>query len=279
MRQRKRALADIPPGANDPVSAAINRRDSATLDMVRAAIQHNQTLMAFQPVMQARAPNGTAFYEGLIRVLDETGRVIPAREFMPQVENAELGRALDVCALQHGLRALAQNPDIRVSVNMSARSIGYQKWMAVLNKFLKKDATLGERLILEITEDSAMTVPELVMDFMDSLQDRGVGFALDDFGAGVTAFRYFREFFFDAVKIDGQFIRGIHTNPDNQVLTKALVGIARQFDMFIIAESVEKPEEAAFLTAIGVDCLQGYLYGAPSVRPPWIPDSQIKANA
>jgi EAL domain-containing protein (putative c-di-GMP-specific phosphodiesterase class I) len=272
-------FADIPEGADNPLTAAVIARDRSVLDMVRDAVKHEQTLLAYQPVMQARAPHQTAFYEGLIRVLDDTGRVIPAREFMPKIEDTDLGREIDCAALQLGLRALIQNPGIRISINMSARSIGYKKWNNTLDRLLKKDPSVGERLILEITETSAMTVPELVIDFMDELQVRGIGFALDDFGAGVTAFRYFREFFFDAVKIDGQFIRGIHANPDNQVLTRALVAIAHQFDMLTVAESVEKPEDAQFLISIGVDCLQGYLFGAPTVRPPWLPEKRSKAIA
>ena len=272
-------FADIPEGADNPLTAAVIARDRSVLDMVRDAVKHEQTLLAYQPVMQARAPHQTAFYEGLIRVLDDTGRVIPAREFMPKIEDTDLGREIDCAALQLGLRALIQNPGIRISINMSARSIGYKKWNNTLDRLLKKDPSVGERLILEITETSAMTVPELVIDLMDELQVRGIGFALDDFGAGVTAFRYFREFFFDAVKIDGQFIRGIHANPDNQVLTRALVAIAHQFDMLTVAESVEKPEDAQFLISIGVDCLQGYLFGAPTVRPPWLPEKRSKAIA
>ena len=278
-RHRNGKFADIPEGADNPLTAAVIARDRSVLDMVRDAVKHEQTLLAYQPVMQARAPHQTAFYEGLIRVLDDTGRVIPAREFMPKIEDTDLGREIDCAALQLGLRALIQNPGIRISINMSARSIGYKKWNNTLDRLLKKDPSVGERLILEITETSAMTVPELVIDFMDELQVRGIGFALDDFGAGVTAFRYFREFFFDAVKIDGQFIRGIHANPDNQVLTRALVAIAHQFDMLTVAESVEKPEDAQFLISIGVDCLQGYLFGAPTVRPPWLPEKRSKAIA
>jgi EAL domain-containing protein (putative c-di-GMP-specific phosphodiesterase class I) len=276
LRQRR---ADIPQGADNPLGAAIAGRDQATLEMVTEAVKHRQTMLAFQPVMQARAPQKTAFYEGLIRVLDATGRIIPARDFMPVVENTELGREIDCVALEMGLRTLARNPTLRLSINMSARSIGYKKWMRILDRLLKKDESLGGRLILEITESSAMTVPEIVVDFMNQLQGRGIAFALDDFGAGYTAFKYFRDFYFDAVKIDGQFVRGIHDNPDNQVLTQALIAIARQFDMLTVAESVETTEDAEYLLSIGIDCLQGYLFGAPTVRPPWIPDKQSQKVA
>lgn len=273
---RKRKMARLPEDEESPLNAAIHRRDRSTLDMVTTAVHHRQAMLAYQPVMQAHPPHQTAFYEGLVRVLDETGRIIPARDFMPMVENTEVGRELDVTALDLGLRTLARNPSVRLSINMSARSIGYKAWNRTLDKHLKGDNTLGERLMLEINEASAMAMPELVSDFMDRLQKHGIAFALDDFGAGETVFRYFRDFFFDAVKIDGQFVRGLHQNGDNQALTRALIALAREFDMLIIASSVEDIRDAELLSTLGVDCLQGYLFGAPSVRPPWFPDKEKK---
>ena len=73
------------------------------------------------------------------------------------------------------------------------------------------------------------------------------------------------------------FIRGIGQSPDNQVLTQALVSIARQFDMFTVAESVETSDDARLLVEMGVDCLQGYFFGAPSVSEPWTV-SQLKTR-
>lgn len=275
----KKNLADLPEGADNPLNSAVSGRDRSAVQMATEAVKHKQCRLAYQPVMQARPPHGVAFYEGFIRVLDETGRVIPAREFMPQVEHTPIGRELDCVALEKGLRALAQNPDIRLAINMSARSIGYARWSRLLDRFLKRDPTLGERLILEISESSAMQVPELVIDFMDRLQDRGIAFTLDDFGASNFSFRHFREFFFDAAKIDGQFVRGISTNPDNQALVRALIAVAREFDILVIAESVEDREDAEFLVASGVDCLQGFLFGAPTVKAPWERENDAKTGS
>lgn len=269
---RDKHQADVPEGADSPLNAAISSRDKSTIQMATEAVRHKQCKLAYQPVMQAHPPFGIAFYEGFIRVLDETGRVIPARDFMPQLENTPIGRDLDCVALEMGLRTLAKNPDIRLSINMSARSIGYARYARVLDRYLKKDVTLGERLILEISEKSAMTVPELVVDFMDRLQPRGVAFALDDFGASNFSFRHFREFLFDAAKIDGQFVRGISKNSDNQALVRALIAVAREFEILVTAESVETKEDAEFLVASGVDCLQGFLFGAPTVSVPWRPE-------
>ncbi len=276
---RRRQLADIPPHGDNPLDAAVAARDRNVLKMVEHAIRHRNCLLAFQPVMQARPPHATAFHEGLIRVLDETGRVIPARDFMAAAENSELGRELDCIALDIGLRMLARHPDLRLSINMSARSIGYRRWMRVLDRHLGRDTSLGRRLILEISESSTMTVPELVLDFMTRLQDRDIAFALDDFGSGQIGLRHFRDFFFDAVKIDGEFVRGIHANPDNQALARALIAIAREFDMLTIAESVETEKDARFLAANGIDCMQGYLFGAPTVRPGWATGESARRRA
>jgi EAL domain-containing protein (putative c-di-GMP-specific phosphodiesterase class I) len=256
-------------GPRNALEHAVSARDAGIIDMVRRAIQHRQVMLAFQPVVQAGDPSRAAFHEALVRVLDETGRVIPAAEFITEVEETEYGRLLDCIALDKGLGELHRVPGLRLSINMSARSIGYRKWMRVLQKGLDRDPTVAERLILEITEHSAMLVPELVSTFMDDLQRRGITFAMDDFGAGYTALRHFKTFNFDILKIDGGFSRGIAADPDNQVLVSAMLRIAEQFDMFTVAEFVETEADAACLTALGVDCLQGYLYAAPTISPPW----------
>ncbi|MGB3407258.1 MAG: EAL domain-containing protein [Jannaschia sp.] len=259
----------LEPGNEDPLSYAISERDSGILDMVADALRVGNVMLAFQPVVGA-VTGKPAFYEGLIRILDETGRIIPAKQFMGVVETLEIGREIDVAALRCGLGALSRHADLRLSINMSARSIGYSRWTQVLRRWLGRDQTLGERLILEITESSAMMVPELVKTFMTEMQDKGITFALDDFGAGQTSFRYLKEFYFDILKIDGSFVAGCDTDPDNQCILQALVTIGQQFDMFTVAEGVESRSEAEFLVRSGVDCLQGYYYGAPEVKPAWL---------
>jgi len=254
---------------SSPFDAAIDQRRQETVAMVRKALDERRGLLAYQPVVQARLPTRPAFYEGLIRILDTEGRVLPARDFMADVEATETGRRIDCLALELGLAALAVEPGLRLSINMSARSIGYPAWLATLERGLRHDATIGERLILEITESSAILMPDLVSVFMADMQARGICFALDDFGAGYTAFRYLKDFYFDIIKIDGQFIRGISTCAENQVLTQALVSIARHFDMFTVAESVETADDARWLVDIGVDCLQGYFFGVPTTGTPW----------
>ncbi len=262
-------LFEIPPAPENPVEYAATIRDEPIIDTVRRAINNRHVMLAYQPVVYANDPEKIAYYEGLIRVLDKFQEVVEAKHFIPQVETMELGRILDCHALKLGLQALQSEPTLRLAINMSARSIGYPAWINTLRKGMEADETVAQRLILEITEESAMTVPELVSSFMNDLQRYGISFALDDFGSGYTAFRFFKEFQFDIVKIDGQFVRKIQDDPDNQVLAAALLGISKHFDMFTVAEQVESEGELQHLRDMGVDCVQGFHLGLPQIVPEW----------
>ena len=108
-----------------------------------------------------------------------------------------------------------------------------------------------------------MLLHEIVIRFMAKMQPCGIAFALDEFGAGLMAFRHLKDFFFDLVKIDKGFVHGIADDPDNQVLTEALITVAQQFEMLVIADGVETQRDAEILSQMGAECLQGYLYGVP----------------
>ncbi len=254
--------------ADNPLSAAVQLRDANILSMVRDALHHSHVMLAFQPVVQAADPSRPAFFEGLIRVLDSTKRVIPAQDFISTIEALPEGRLIDCHALELGCQALKQNPSLRLSINISPRTIGHPRWEQIFAQAAASDPTLAERLIVEITESSAIELPDVVSNFMDRLHLHGVSFALDDFGAGYTAFRHFKDFYFDIVKIDGSFVRHIDKDVDNQILTRALVNIAQHFEMFTVAEGVEATAEAQHLIDAGIDCFQGYLFGAPQLKLP-----------
>lgn len=249
----------------DPLIYAMASRDADITKLVRDALSAGRAQLAFHPVVTADRNNMVAFHEGLVRLSDEGGRIIPAAYFMPLIEETELGRQIDCLTLELALHQLRQNPELRLSVNLSARSIGDGEWRRTLDKGLLDRNLLGDRLIFEISETSAMMLHENVIRFMSEMQPQGVGFALDGFGAGFTAFRHLKSFFFDLVKIDKSFVRGIDSDPDNQVLTEALITVAHQFEMFAVADGVETAEEAAFLNTLGVDCMQGYHFGVPSL--------------
>jgi EAL domain-containing protein (putative c-di-GMP-specific phosphodiesterase class I) len=234
---------------------------------VAQALVQGRVLFHFQPVVQAKNPRQPAFFEMLARMRTPTGELLPAGAFLPAVEAGPLGRAIDRLALAHALRALKADPGLRLSVNMSPHSMGDAEWLDLFARATREERALLGRLILEITEDAAVASVDQTIDFLDHVRASGVAFALDDFGAGATGFRYFRDFRFDMVKIDGAFVRGVHVEPDAQVLVKALSGVARHFEMLSVAEFVETAAEAEGLRGQGIDCLQGHLFGRAAARP------------
>jgi EAL domain-containing protein (putative c-di-GMP-specific phosphodiesterase class I) len=195
------------------------------------------------------------------------GELLPAGSFLPAVEAGPIGRAIDRLALARALAMLSADPGIRLAINVSPLTMGDGEWLATLAEATRRDRSACGRLILEITERAAMEDPGQTIDFMDHVRRSGCAFALDDFGAGATSFRYFRDFRFDMVKIDGSFIAGIAAARDALVLVECLIGVARHFEMVTVAERVETEADAAWLRRLGIDCLQGWLVGRPSARP------------
>ena len=234
---------------------------------VAQALAQGRVSFHYQPVVRAENPRMPAFYEMLARLRLPNGQVLPAGGFMPAVEDGILGRAIDRLGLAHALRALAANPGLRLSVNMSPLSMGDEEWLAILAAAHRGGSGVCGRLILEITESEALADAAQTIEFMDHVRRMGPAFALDDFGAGATGFRHFRDFRFDIVKIDGAFVQDVHRSRDCQVLINCLTTLARHFEMMTVAERIESQAEADWLRAAGIDCLQGYLVGRPAAEP------------
>lgn len=267
MKGPKTSKYDRDPTLASPLDAAISAQDRETLSMVASALNDRRMRLAFQPVVYASDLSVIGFFEGFIRLLNLRDQVIPARDFMAAVEQRQLGRDIDCAALQMGLMAMQRNPQIRVSVNMSARSVGYQPWIDILRQALHESPRIGQNLILEINEMSALQVPDVLKPFMAEMRGYGIVFALDDFGAGMTSLRLLRELGFEIAKIDGSLVRDVDRSADGQMLVRAAIAIAEELGMYVVAESVETEGEATWLRDAGVGCLQGYLFGAPTVTP------------
>ena len=267
MKEPKSSKFDRDPAASSPLNAAISAQDRDTLAMVASALKDRRMRLAFQPVVYAADTSLIGFFEGFIRLLNLRDQVIPARDFMGAVEQRQLGRDIDCAALQLGLMAMQRNPQIRVSINMSARSVGYRPWMDILNRALQDNSRLGSSLILEINEESALQVPDVLKPFMAEMREKGIVFALDDFGAGTTSLRLLEELDFEIAKIDGTLVKNVDRSRDAKSAARAAIAMAQELGMYVVAEAVETEGEANWLREAGVGCLQGYLFGPPTVTP------------
>lgn len=241
---------------------------------VTSALREDRITLHYQPIVRADNHNFVGFFEGLARIEMEDGSVIPAGQFIPAIEHTPLGRALDRRTLLLATQALRQDFNRRISVNLSPYSMADPVWLEI---YQAQTIDVGERLILEITESAAMSDVEMTCAFLRKVRKTGCSVALDDFGTGSTSFRYFRDFRFDIVKIDGIFIRKLPQSKDNRVLVEALVKISEHFDMFTVAEFIETAEEAQFAQELGVDCLQGYHIGCPMPTLEW-PTAVLSQN-
>lgn len=267
MKEGKASKFDRDPALSSPLAAAVSAQDRETLAMVSSALKDRRMRLAFQPVVYAADPSVIGFFEGFIRLLNLRDQVIPARDFMAAVEQLQLGREIDCAALQLGLMAMQRNPQIRVSVNMSARSVGYRPWVEILRRALQDAPRLGANLILEVNEASALQVPDVLKPFMADMREHGIVFALDDFGAGMTSLRLLRDLGFEIAKIDGSLVKNVDRLPEGQAVCRAAIALAEELGMYVVAEAVETEGEAKWLREAGVGCLQGYLFGPPSVTP------------
>lgn len=250
---------------------------SIPLRAVAQALAQGRITLAFQPVMQAGRPEAPAFHEALLRLALPDGRIATPGQFLPALHSPQLSRALDCRALDLGLAELIAAPALRLSLNVSPATLEHPAWHDLLRNRLTAHPTLGERLILELTETAPL--PDLTR-FAPVLHDWrrwGISIALDDFGAGHTAFRHLRDWRFDIVKIDGCFSRDVHRDPDNQALMRALTGLAAHFDALTVAESVETHADACWLTGCGLHALQGYHFARPTLDPPWRRGAAVQA--
>jgi len=249
--------ADIPAVTSNTLSEVEKAR-------VSEALNDSRILLYYQPIIRSGTKNFVAFYEGLARIQMPGGAIIPAGQFMPFIENTPLATEVDRQVLRIALRQLSRSPSIRLSVNMSVLSMKGTAWLEILES---ASTDICERLIVEITEGTAMSDIELTTAFMHRVRQKHCSIALDDFGTGATSFRYFKDFLFDFVKIDGLFVRDLNYNKDNQVLVQALIDICKHFDMVTVAEFIETEGEADIAAKLGIDCLQGYLISEPTAQP------------
>ena len=235
-------------------------------DMVKRALAEGRVIAAFQPVVDARGVSRVAFHEALIRIRTDGGVLLPPGQFLPAVQDAALVSALDRKVLSLVLDRLAERPDARIAVNVAGPTTRDPDWLELLTRKVREMPDVGFRLIVELNEQDAVWTEASCGRFLHSLRDLGVSIALDDFGAGATGFQCFRDQRFDIVKIDGSYGDGLSRDLDSQVLVRAMVDIARHFEMLTVIEFIATPADAGKAIEIGMDCLQGNMFGRPATE-------------
>ncbi|WP_118179266.1 EAL and GGDEF domain-containing protein [Paraburkholderia phosphatilytica] len=231
---------------------------------MRLALRNGEFHLYYQPQIDLRSGTVTGV-EALLRWIDpELGSISPAL-FIPVAEENGLISALGEWVLYEACtQAKAWEstfPQLRMSVNVSARQFGGGDFCDVVRRVLKHTALNPERLELEITESAL--VAHGAIDALHALRDIGVGIAIDDFGTGYSSLAYIRNFKADRLKVDISFVRGIGKSRADEAIIRAILALARTLDFTVVAEGVETPEQIEFLVAHRCNLIQGYYFAKP----------------
>ena len=237
-------------------------------DEVVAALNSERLVFAYQPIISAKTRK-PYHYECLLRMLKPDGTICTAGQFIPAAEQLGLVRLVDRRGLEMAVAQLHAHPSISLAVNVSGTTAGDPGWLQSFISYVRANNQVAQRIIVELTETAALQDFEESARFVSNLRELGCRVAIDDFGAGFTSFRNLQMLRVDMVKIDGGFVRGLASSPDNQIFVRTLVDLAKNFDLRTVAEWVGSEEEAALLESFGVDYFQGYHFGEPVLRPVW----------
>lgn len=236
-------------------------------EQVSKAMQEERVVFAYQPVVLSG--NGdVAYYETLLRMIDEKGEIVAAGAFVPIAERLGLMRDIDRYTLDLAISDLLSDPNITLALNISSLTASDRSWLRALVSHLKGKPDVASRLIIEITETAALDDFEDSARFVAAVRDLGCKVALDDFGSGYTSFRHLKSLTVDVVKIDGSFVINLGENPDNLLFIRTLLNLAEGFGIETVAECVQSEEDASLLKAEGVDFMQGFYYGRPQIGRP-----------
>jgi diguanylate cyclase (GGDEF)-like protein len=231
-------------------------------DEIVAALNASRITLALQPVISTKTGE-IAFYEALARLTGEDGKpVLPANIF-PVAEKTGLVRLIDHRMLELVVAELAKDPLHHIAMNASGATVLDVHWPDRLRAACAVDSSVAARLIVEITETSAIADIEATGQAIAAMHSCGVKVAMDDFGSGHTSFRNLRNLRFDLLKIDGAFIQNLARSEDDRFFVRTLVDLAHHLAIPIVAEWVEDAESAAILTEWRVDYLQGHYLGPP----------------
>jgi EAL domain-containing protein (putative c-di-GMP-specific phosphodiesterase class I) len=231
-------------------------------------LQGGRLKLAYQPIVSAKTRK-TMHYECLLRLIREDGQVLSAGYFIPAAEQMGIVHLVDRFALETAIAQLKAQKHLTLGINVSGTAASDPAWLQSFVDYIVANNEIASRLVVELTETAALHHFEENARFVSQLRELGVRVAIDDFGAGYTSFRNLQMLHVDVVKIDGSYVKNLAENPENQVFVRTLVGLAKNFNMRVVAEWVGSDADAALLQSFGVDYFQGFHFGEPLLNPDW----------
>lgn len=231
---------------------------------LRIALHNHQLALHYQPLIDLT--NGSIIgAEALLRWFHPKHGMIPPKEFIHIAEETGLILPIGEWVLQ---TACAQNKTwqneglspISIAINLSGQQFKLRDVVTLINKTLDKTKLDSQYLELELTESVIMESTELYLQIMKALKKIGVKISIDDFGTGYSSLSYLKRFPIDKLKIDQSFISDIPNNHDDAAIVRAILAMAKQLNLKVIAEGIETQEQLSLLQKYSCDFGQGFLF-------------------
>lgn len=247
---------------------AIAVRHRTIDNALQNAIQESELEIFYQPIVNAHEEIIAA--EGLLRWnSSELGPISPA-EFIPIAEKNGLIIELGYWVLRQVCMRIKENINSKtekqlkyISANVSGIQFQHHQFGEVVNEILNKYHQSKKHLRIEITESIAVTNLSALEVLIKSLGQDGVQFMLDDFGAGQSSLAYIHKLTLHTIKVDMNFVSGVHKSPKKQILCNAISDICQQMSLECIAEGVEAPADFDYLRSLNIHGFQGFYFFKP----------------
>ena len=259
-------------------NASSQQLEMQWISRIQSALDNNLFCLYVQRIAPiSNHPNNREHYEVLVRMLDSDGKIIPPGAFIPAAERFNLMTQIDRWVIRElfqsldGLKSTFKNAMPVFSINLSGPYLDGGKFLGETLQFLDEFNVETKNICFEITETAAIAHLKNAVHFITTLKDRGCTFALDDFGSGLSSFAYLKNLPVDYLKIDGHFVKDIHTDPVDRAFVESINQIGHVMGLQTIAEFVEDENILMHLRDIGVDYAQGYGIHVPCPLSDFIP--------
>jgi len=233
---------------------------------LRRAFAEEEFLMVYQPKV-ALDSERIVGAEALIRWKNRDGEIVPPAEFIPIAEETGLIVPLGKWILDAVCQQVAdwnrQGIKMKVAVNISAKQFFESDLVGFLGQTVEKHRVSPSQLILEVTESMMMEDPDLVVDVLHRLKDRGFEISIDDFGTGYSSLSYLKNLPADELKIDRAFIMDVEDSSEDRAMVNAMVFMAHELGLRVCAEGVEEEGQLNYLRVVGCDVCQGFYFSRP----------------
>jgi diguanylate cyclase (GGDEF)-like protein/PAS domain S-box-containing protein len=236
---------------------------------LRRAVDHGELNICYQPILDLDADRIVGF-EALVRWLHPKRGVVYPLEFIPLAEETGLifpigewvlrEACSQVCAWQ---KQFSLNPPLKLSVNISSKQLSQPDLITKISEILDETGLDASCLALEITESMIMKDPDAAASIMKRMRDLGIHIHIDDFGTGYSSLSYIHRFPISALKIDRSFIQKMFANNENMEIIKAIITLANNLGLDLIAEGLEVSDQLAQLRELNCHYGQGFLFSEP----------------